>query len=275
MKTLPVGVQVYSVRDDAAKDFKGTMQKLKDMGYDGVELAGLYGMEADEIRKILDEVGIPAISAHVPFAELRSDPDGTVAKYVSIGCKWIAVPYLMEEDRPGTPGFEKTMADLVTIGEACRKHGVKMLYHNHDFEFTAKVDGMYALDYMYANISADLLETELDTCWVNVGGENPAAYVRKYTGRAPIVHLKDFYKEGHTANMYELIGIETEKKEEKEAGFFEFRPVGSGMQNFPEILEASIDAGAQWVIVEQDQSNDCPPMEAVKKSRDYLKSLGW
>ena len=75
--------------------------------------------------------------------------------------------------------------------------------------------------------------------------------------------------------MYELIGIETEKKEEKEAGFFEFRPVGSGMQNFPEILEASIDAGAQWVIVEQDQSNDCPPMEAVKKSRDYLKSLGW
>ena len=66
-----------------------------------------------------------------------------------------------------------------------------------------------------------------------------------------------------------------EKKEEKEAGFFEFRPVGSGMQNFPEILEASLEAGAQWVIVEQDQSNDCPPMEAVKKSRDYLKSLGW
>lgn len=67
MKTLPVGVQVYSVRDDAAKDFKGTMQKLKDMGYDGVELAGLYGMEADEVRKILDEVGIPAIQRPCPI----------------------------------------------------------------------------------------------------------------------------------------------------------------------------------------------------------------
>lgn len=275
MKTLPVAVQVYSVRDDAARDFKGTMQKLKDMGYAGVELAGLYGMEAAEVRAVLDEVGIPAISAHVPFAELREDMDGTIEKYITIGCQWITIPYLMEEDRPGTPGFAKTMEDLVKIGEACRAHGVKMLYHNHDFEFTAMVDGMHALDYMYANIGPDLLETELDTCWVNVGGEDPAAYVRKYAGRAPVVHLKDFYKEGHIANMYELIGTEVKKEEQREPGFFEFRPVGYGMQNFPAILEASLEAGAQWVVVEQDRSNDCPPLEAVKKSRDYLRSLGW
>ena len=133
MKTLPVAVQVYSVRDDAAQDFKGTMQKLKEMGYDGVELAGLYDLEPAYIRSVLDELELPAISAHVPFAELRADMDATIEKYIEIGCKWITIPYLMEEDRPGTPGFAKTMEDLVKIGEACRAHGVKMLYHNHDF----------------------------------------------------------------------------------------------------------------------------------------------
>ena len=71
LSKLPIAVQVYSVRDDAAADFKGTLQKLKDMGYDGVELAGLYGMTAAEVRAALDEVGIPAISAHVPYAELE------------------------------------------------------------------------------------------------------------------------------------------------------------------------------------------------------------
>ena len=98
--------------------------------------------------------------------------------------------------------------------------------------------------------------------------------MRKYTGRSPVVHLKDFHKEGRPANMYELIGTEVEKKEES-AGVFEFRPVGHGDQDFPSILQASVDAGAKWVVVEQDQSNGRTPMEAITLSREYLKSLGW
>ena len=81
MKTLPVAVQVYSVRDDAARDFKGTMQKLKDMGYEGVELAGLYDMKPAEVKAILEEVGLVPLSAHVPFQELAADIEGTVAAY--------------------------------------------------------------------------------------------------------------------------------------------------------------------------------------------------
>lgn len=274
MKTLPVAVQVYSVREDAEKDFKGTIQKIKDMGYDGVELAGLYGYTPEEIRAVLDEVGIKAISAHVPFKELMGDLEGTVAKYVTIGVKYIAIPYLEEEDRPGTPNFEGNVVKFAEICKACKDKGITTLYHNHDFEFDKMPDGRYALDYIYDTISADLLQTEIDTCWVNIAGENPADYIRKYTNRSPVVHLKDFYKEGKTANMYELIGTDV-KKEEDAGGFFEFRPVGSGMQDFPSILEASIDAGSEWVVVEQDQSNGRTPMEAIKMSRDYLKGLGW
>ena len=273
MKTLPVAVQVYSVRDDAARDFKGTMQKLKEIGYDGVELAGLYGMKPAEVKAILEEVGLVPVSAHVPFAELEADIEGTVAQYAEIGMKYIAIPYLTEEDRPGQPKFLENIKIFSKIGEACNKYGITLLYHNHDFEFVKMENGQYALDFMYDEIPASLLQPELDICWVKVSGEDPAEYIKKYSGRAPIVHLKDFYKEGNPANMYELIGIETEKVEE--TGKFEFRPVGYGCQNIPSVLEAAIEAGANWVVVEQDQAYERAPIDAVTLSREYLKTLGW
>lgn len=164
MKTLPVAVQVYSVRDDAERDFKGTMQKIKDMGYDGVELAGLYGMKPAEVKAILEEVGLVPLSAHVPFQELEADIEGTVAQYKEIGMQYIAIPYLMEEDRPGTEKFLKNIETFKKIGEACKKVGITLLYHNHDFEFVKMPNGQYALDYIYTEIPADLLQTELDIC---------------------------------------------------------------------------------------------------------------
>lgn len=274
MKKLPVGVQVYSVRDDAAKDFKGTMQAIKDMGYDCVELAGLYGMEPAAIRAALDAVGIPALSAHVPYAELVADIPGTVAAYVTIGCKYIAVPYLMDEDRPGTPAFPQVMENIAKIGEECNKQGITLLYHNHDFEFVRLEDGRYGLDTLYETVPASLLQTELDTCWVNVAGEDPAAYIRKYAGRCPVVHLKDFFmdRENKPEQMYELIGVE---KKARDRGSFEFRPVGYGLQDMPSILAAAVESGASYVVVEQDMSVGRTPMEAIRMSREYLKSQGW
>jgi sugar phosphate isomerase/epimerase len=149
---------------------------------------------------------------------------------------------------------------------------LQLLYHNHDFEFL-KIDGKYALDILYDTVPADLLQTELDTCWVRVGGEDPSAYIRKYTGRAPVVHLKDYFGE-KSENMYALIGIESD--EAAKPSKFEFRPVGSGVQDFPSILAASKDAGAEWVVVEQDNpSMGLTPMESIKASIDYLKSFEW
>ena len=102
MKTLPVAVQVYSVREDAEKDFAGTMKKLKEIGYDGVELAGLYGLSPKEVKDAIEAAGLVALSAHVPFRDLVADMEGVVSQYEEIGVKFIAIPYLMEEDRPGT-----------------------------------------------------------------------------------------------------------------------------------------------------------------------------
>lgn len=273
MNTLSVAVQVYSVRNEAERDFKGTMRALKDMGYDGVELAGLYGMKPFQVKKILDEIGLVPLSAHVPFQEMKADVKGVVSAYKEIGMKYLAIPYLVEEDRPGMPAYMDNIRIFEQIGEECKKAGMTLLYHNHDFEFIKMPDGQYALDYMYQTIPADLLQTELDICWVKVAGEDPAEYIRKYSGRSPVVHLKDFYLKGKPANMYKLIGIETQEQEGE--GVFEYRAVGHGMQDIPSVLDASIAAGAEWVCVEQDESYDTAPLDSVRMSREYLRTLGW
>ena len=271
---MKVGLQVYSIRDAAAADFAAAMKQVKEFGYDGVELAGTYDLDPAEIRRILDEVGLEAISAHVQLNEMTEKPEVTFPAYKTIGCKYVAVPWMGEEGRPGGAKFAETLEQIKVAGQHAKDNGMQLLYHNHDFEFVM-LDGKRGLDVMYETIPADLLATELDTCWVNIGGENPAAYVVKYKGRAPIVHLKDFFKrEGATAdNMYELIGV---AKKVTAANTFEFRCVGHGMQDMPSILAAAEEAGAEWVIVEQDRpSQGLSPMECAYISRKYLNSIGY
>ena len=270
--SLPIAVQLYSVRNEATADLYATLKQVKEMGYDGVEFAGLHNNKPSDIKAWCDELGLVPISAHVPYVDLIKNPIGVLSAYAEIGCKYVAVPYLSPEHRPDSPNFPYVVEFIGILGKAASGFGIQLLYHNHDFEFMT-IDGKYALDILYDTLTADQLQTELDTCWVNVGGENPAEYVRKYSNRSPVVHLKDFAGE-KSDDMYELIGIE--KKAPKRPDGFEFRPLGKGLQDIPAILEASKDAGAKWVVVEQDNpSLGLTPIECIKASIDYLKSFEW
>lgn len=270
--SLPVALQLYTVRDEMQADFEGTIRKVKALGYDGVEFAGLFDKSAADIKALCEEVGLVPISAHVPLDDMVADPEGVLKDYAEIGCKYVVVPYLTEECRPGTDGFSDTVKGIRKIGEAAKELGLQLLYHNHDFEFI-KIDGEYALDILYNEVPSEFLQTEIDTCWVNVGGENPAGYIEKYTGRAPVVHLKDFVGSNNGGPLYKLIGIEEEETEAKEQTF-EFRPVGYGVQDFKAILKASEKAGASWVVVEQDNpSMDKTPLECAEMSINFLKGI--
>lgn len=272
---LPVAVQLYSVRDEMKEDFYGTIRKMKELGYDGIEFAGLYDESPAKIKDFCKEIGIVPISAHVPYYDMLADPEKVLADYAEIGCEYVAVPYLTPECRPGTEGFAATVEGIKKIAEAAKKLGIQLLYHNHDFEFV-KLDGEYALDVLYSSISEELLKTEIDTCWVNVAGVNPSEYINKYAGRSPVVHLKDFRKSGtNTGSLYKLIGIDDgEEKQEEDA--FSFMPVGHGEQDMPSILAACEDAGAKWVVVEQDDpAKGSTRLESVQLSREYLKTLSW
>lgn len=267
MKKWPVALQVYSVRDVAEKDFAEIMRRVREMGYDGVELAGLYGMKAVEAKKILDEIGLELVCAHVGLDMLEDDE--ALRDYAATGMKYIAIPWMTGPKN--AEELKATIERIRRIGERCKALGMQLLYHNHDFEFV-KIDDAYILDSYYSSIPAELLQTELDTCWVNVGGENPSAYVRKYAGRAPIVHLKDFAGQ-KSENMYGLIGVEGSEKKDPSSKF-EFRPVGYGLQDVPSIVAAAEDAGTSWFVVEQDQpSMGRTSLECAEMSIRYLKSF--
>lgn len=273
MTKLPIGIQLYSVRDAMEKDFAGTIKALAEMGYDQVEFAGIFGKSAEEVKAICAEAGVTPISAHVGLNVVLPDIEGVVKTYAEIGCKYMVIPWAEGKVLPGGDEYAQFLENIKKIAAELRKYGMKLGYHNHDFEFV-KIDGKNKLDILYADTDPADLQTQIDTCWAKVGGENPAEYVKKYTGRAPLVHIKDFVGE-KSNNMYGLIdGGKAEEVNEKPAVPFELRPVGYGVQDVAAIIAAAEAAGAESVIVEQDQpSMDKTPMECAKMSIDYIRSL--
>ena len=273
---LPIAIQLFGVRDFMEKDAKETLRQIAAMGYDGIEpCGGTYGMDPQAFRTLCDELGLNIISAHVSYHTLTTDLDNQLSLYQTLGTKYIAYPYMVEGQLPGDPEYDTVLENMRRIGKAARERGIQMLYHNHDFEFQ-KINGQYKLEYQFDRLTPEELQAELDTCWVAVSGEDPAAYIRKFTGRCPCVHLKDYYMgKEKPEHLYELIGKpETEAKEGESK--LEFRPAGQGMLHVPSILEAAKDAGAKWIIIEQDApSLGMDQMECARASIEYLKSLNW
>lgn len=273
-KRALLGYQVYSAREDAQKDLFSVLKTLAELGYDGVELAGFYGHSAQDIRTMLDETGLVCISSHVALALMDEDIFKVISDHVILGCKYIAVPFLGEECRPGSAGFAETIAKIYRYGELCRKAGIQLLYHNHDFEFVT-VSGQYGLDFLYSAVPQEILCAQIDTCWVHYAGVNPCEYLAQYTGRCPVVHLKDYIGRKDGSQPYALLGKDgaDDGSAKADAQAFRFKPVGYGVQDIPAVVEASLAAGAKWFIVEQD-SPEHTPLEDAKLSRETLRPLG-
>lgn len=269
MKQFPIAIQVYSVRDAAEEDFLQTMKEIKAMGYDGVELAGTYGMTVPQAKAILDEVGLTLVSAHVG-ADLMWD-DALMADYAATGMQYIAIPWFHKPT--DSASLAENIEKIRVLGERCKSFGLQMGYHNHDFELEEiEEEGRCALEAYYEEIPADILQTQLDLCWVKVGGKEPAEFLRRFPGRAPTVHVKD-YAGGKTDKMYALIDCD-DAEASQAATEFQLRPVGYGCQDVKSLLEAAEAVGAQWIIVEQDEpSMGLSRMQCAEKSIQYLKSL--
>lgn len=252
MTKMGIAAQVYSVREEAEKDFAGTMEALKKYGYEGVELAGLYGHRPEEIRDCLKEKGLVAISAHVGLEPFQEDMEGTVRAYETIGCSYIGIPGMSMECHYGGEKFEETCRFIRELAACCRSHGITLMYHNHEFEFRRTEKGTYFLDELFGALDAETLQTEQDTCWVKVGGEDPVAYLEKYKGRCPVVHMKDFIRNGGEVEQVAL---------------------GAGEQDNAAIVAKAAECGSKWLVVEQDDHPYGEPMENMAKSVQYLKGI--
>ncbi|MCL2360754.1 MAG: sugar phosphate isomerase/epimerase [Defluviitaleaceae bacterium] len=267
-----VALQLYTVRDFAEKDLAGTLAKISAMGYEAVELAGMYGLKAVELKQMLDTAGLKAISAHVPFSVLEADVAGTVADYKTLGCKVVAIPHMSLEQLPGGVDFEKSKVVLEKAAKLCNEEGLVFGYHNHHFEFEKLPCGAFVLDALFNEFPAADLQAQIDTGWVTVAGQDPVSYIGKYKGRCPAVHLKDVVRVDNEGKTVELLGSSSMLESGEK---FEDRPVGQGIQNMPAVTKAAVEAGAFIFVVELDEAVGITSLDAAKESREYLKSIGY
>ncbi len=249
MSHPPIAAQMYTVREAAAQDFLGTIKRVAQIGYTGIELAGTFGVSADTLVQTLQELNLTCTSAHVPLADLREDLANQIEFYKTVGAGFLICPWLPPEERGDGAGYSALAKELNKFGEQCKVNGLGFCYHHHDFELE-KFDGKYGLDILLEETDPANVQLEVDTYWLEFAGEDPATYIKHWPGRVPLLHLKDMSA--------------TEERS--------FAEVGTGTLNWPAIFEAAKVGSTEWYIVEQDS---CPgdPFESLQISYNNLQSL--
>lgn len=250
MTTKSLAVQLYTLRNETAQDFPGTLQQVAATGVSAVEFAGWGTYSAAEMRGLLDDVGLSAMGAHVSIQALEDNLDQLIADIQTLGAKHVCCPFLPPDALKTADDFRRAGERLGSIGEHCKAADLQFSYHNHAHEFV-QFDGEYGLDLLFAAADPQFLTAQFDLGWVAYAGVDPVAYLRKYAGRAPTIHFKDMIKE---PERYDV-------------------PNGEGILPIPELVETGREGGTDWFIIELDQPR-IAPIEAVQRSVDFQKTLG-
>ncbi|MDX2065393.1 MAG: sugar phosphate isomerase/epimerase [Fimbriimonadaceae bacterium] len=240
---MRLSVQLYTVRDHLSQDLPGTLSQIQEAGLKFVELAGDYGKSGSEWRALLDERGLTASGAHIGLDALEHRFDETVAFVKAVGFSLVIVPWIGSDAYAN--GWAAFGQRLEPIAQRLAEHGLSLAYHNHDFEY-ANGDG---LSEMYAN--APTMVAEVDAAWVKIGGHDPVAVVTGLGNRVKAVHGKDF---DPTATP-------------------RWKPAGQGVMPLPELVQAAQQVGAEYLVIELDES-PADPLDAVRESVTYYQSLG-
>lgn len=252
----PVGLQLYSLRADFAKDVPGTLRTVRDMGFKYVELAGTYNLTPEKFRQELDANFLVPVAGHFPYERLRDDIEGVAhdAKALGIayaGCAWI--PHEGDFD-------QKECRDAIAVfnraGEALAKHDVKFYYHTHGYEFQPHGDGTL-FDLLLAETKPKFVRYQMDVLWIVHPGQDPVALLKKHAKRFELMHIKDLQKgvkgdlTGHTDVKNDVT-------------------LGSGQIDLPAVLKAARKAGVKWYFIE-DESPDAASQ--IPQSLRYLERV--
>lgn len=246
MKT-PIGLQLWSVKDEMEKDFKGTLQKVSEIGFDGVEFAGYGGLSSSELKSLLASLKLKVCGSHVSLSELTENIDAVIKYNLEIGNKYIICAYAEIKSKQEVLALAEK---LNVIGQKCKDNGLICGYHNHAHEFK-EFDGEYGLDLIYSQTDAELVKAEIDTYWVKYAGVNVVDFIKKHSGRFPLIHIKDM----------QIIRDKTESTE-----------VGNGIMNISSIILEAEKQGAQWLIIEQEYFTR-PALESVEIGYNNLRKL--
>ena len=256
-----IGAQLFSVRNFAKNldDFSETLKRVADIGYTCVQVSGTCDYESQWLKEELDKNGLKCDLTHYSFDRMVADPQAVSDFHRGFGCKYIGVGSMPgmwgDINKIDFPALTRDFAEKANVvGEVFAKNGQLLMYHNHAREYFCDIGGLDAMEYLAANIPADKMGFTLDTHWIMAGNREPVTVIRDLAGRIPTVHLKDLCFAAD--------------------GTRRFAPVGSGIMKFEPIIAAFEEAGSKVAFVEQDDCYGEDPFLCLKKSYDYLTSLG-
>ena len=225
------------------------MKKVRDIGYQAVQISAVGPIPEPTLKKICDDNGLTICATHEKSEIIVDDIQKVIDRLAALDCKYTAYP--------SPRGPLDTAADVAALaaklqksGEAMAAAGQYLTYHNHDIEFR-KVEGKTILERIYDGTTPEALGGEIDTYWVQAGGGDCLEWIEKLNGRLPLMHLKDY-------------GVKADPRGPLMA------PIGSGNMNFKKICAAAEAAGTEWFIVEQDRDWE-DPFEAAAESFNYIK----
>ncbi|MDF2431464.1 MAG: hypothetical protein JWP44_1095 [Mucilaginibacter sp.] len=260
-----IGLQLYTVRDYMQKDPVATLAKVAQIGYTSVEGATytgsemFYGMDSKTFAKVLKDKGLIMPSSHYRLGEeqvngasqkgtILNDWQRAVDDAAGVGVKYMVCAYLSASERGNLDHYKKVGEELNKAGEICKKSGIQLCYHNHDFEFIQE-DGKFPYETLLANSDKNLVKMEMDIYWVTKAKQDPIALINEHPGRFPLWHIKDMDR---TADRM-------------------FTEVGNGTIDFKKIFKHAEKAGLKYFFVEQDK---CPgdPYTSITQSIAYIKS---
>ncbi len=247
--SIPIGLQLYSLREDATKDFVGVLKSVAAMGYAGVEFAGYGGLSPEELKTILGDLGLRVAGSHVGFDQLDKQLDEILSFNTKLGNKFLICPAAPREllADGGADDWKAFAHKLSEIGAKAKAKGLQLAYHNHAWEFKT-VDGQHVLDIFFANVDPNNVMAELDLGWTFHAGVDPVTYLKKFKGRCPLVHIKDFKQDGP----------QTE--------------VGTGDVDLAGIVATAPKVGVEWYIIETEQYN-MAPVDSVRVGLHNLKTV--
>ena len=243
----PIGIQLYTVREQMKASVPQTLAVVAKAGYKEVEFAGYFGHSAADIRKMLDDAGLKAPSSHVQMSDLGASW-GSMLEYANtVGHEYLVCAWIDAEERT-MPGYTKIAARFNEAGETARKQGMKLGYHNYFFEFTP-IDGQIPYDFLLRECDSKNVTMEIDVFWMKKGGADPVKYMNGYPGRFPMLHVKDMGPAPDHAMM----------------------DVGKGTIDWKKIFQAGKTGGVKHVFVEHDETKDTNA--TMQASYRYLRAL--
>lgn len=255
MRIKQVAAQLYTLREycKTPADVAATMKKVRQIGYQAVQVSGMGPIEEKELKKLLDGEGLVCAVTHEPTDRILDETDKVIERLKKLGCQYTAIPHFGKYDLSKMEILLEFTRKADAAGRKMREAGLVLTYHNHSGEFR-KVEGKTILEWIYEKTGKDNLQGELDTYWVQHGGGDPVAWCRRLKGRLPLLHLKDYIIGGPEAKP-------------------RFAEIGYGNLNIPAIIKAGDESGCEWFMVEQDDCYERNPFESMEMSFKYLEKL--